>query len=64
LPFLVNNKPEYSVISCSKYNRFNHPSPVTLNRLENIGSEVLRTDKLGAVIIESDGYNIDIVEWK
>ena len=64
LPFLVRSKPDYSIISCGAYNKFNHPSVYTLNRLENIGSKVFRTDMQGAVILESDGYDIEVVEWR
>lgn len=64
LPFLVRSKPEYSIISCGAYNKFNHPSVNILYRLENIGSKVLRTDLQGAVIIESDGFDIEVVDWR
>ena len=64
IPFLVKSKPEYSIISCGTYNKFNHPSVNILNRLENISSKVLRTDMQGAIIIESDGFDIEVVEWR
>ncbi len=64
LPFLVKCKPKYSIISCGAYNKFNHPSVDILYRLENIGSEVFRTDMQGAVIIESDGFDIEVLDWR
>ena len=64
IPFLVKNKPEYSVISVGMFNKFDHPSKIVLNRLENICSNILRTDLYGAVILESDGFNIDVIDWR
>ncbi|MEO6694501.1 MAG: DNA internalization-related competence protein ComEC/Rec2 [Ignavibacteria bacterium] len=64
VPFILKNKPSVSVISCGMFNKFNHPSDIVLQRLKTSGSDVYRTDLQGAVIIESDGRNIEIVEWK
>jgi competence protein ComEC len=56
--FLVRCKPSYSVISCGLNNSFNHPSPVTLEKLKALNSTVFRTDLDGAVIFECDGKSI------
>ncbi|MEO8209204.1 MAG: DNA internalization-related competence protein ComEC/Rec2 [bacterium] len=64
IPFIIKNKPAYAVISCGMLNKFNHPSDIVLNRLANTGTIVYRTDLDGAVIIESDGNNIFMVDWK
>jgi competence protein ComEC len=64
IPFLINCKPEYAVISCGKDNLFGHPSELVLNKLELLGAKVFRTDKDGAVIFESDGKTIESVEWR
>jgi competence protein ComEC len=50
--------PKYAVISVGAKNKFGHPSPETLRRLENYGAKVLRTDLGGAVIFRSDGRNL------
>ena len=50
--FLERAKPERSVIQVSKNNMYGHPSPSTLERLNNAGSEIFRTDLDGAVIFE------------
>ncbi len=55
--FLENVKPKIAVISVGK-NSYGHPTPETLQRLENFGIHILRTDEYGDVIIESDGKNI------
>lgn len=64
IPFIIKNKPVYAVISCGMFNKFNHPSDVVLNRLEKTGTSTFRTDLDAAVIMESDGYEINIVDWK
>ena len=52
--FLNVVKPELAVISCSASNTYGHPSLETLRRLENAGTEICRTDRSGAVIVEVD----------
>jgi competence protein ComEC len=43
--------PNLSVISCSKNNRYGHPAPETINRLEESGSEIMVTYETGAIDI-------------
>lgn len=64
VPFLLNCKPEYAVISCGRDNVFGHPSDAVLAKLEILNSKVLRTDKDGAVIFESDGKGLELINWK
>lgn len=55
--FLSAVSPELAVISCGKNNEYGHPEEQTLNRLASVGSEVLRTDQSGDVVVTvwSDG---------
>ncbi|MBI5403765.1 MAG: DNA internalization-related competence protein ComEC/Rec2 [Ignavibacteriae bacterium] len=64
VPFLLNCRPEYAVISCGRDNVFGHPSDAVLAKLEILGSKVFRTDKDGAVIFESDGKGVELIKWK
>jgi competence protein ComEC len=48
-------RPQIAVISCGRGNRFGHPAPEVLQRLEAIGAAVLRTDLDGQITIETDG---------
>ncbi len=57
--FLENMEPKVAVISVGK-NSYGHPTPETLQRLENFAIHVLRTDEYGDIKIESDGNNIYI----
>lgn len=59
--FLENVNPKIAVISVGK-NSYGHPTSETLQRLENFGIHILRTDQNGDVIIKSDGQNIKIVK--
>jgi competence protein ComEC len=48
-------RPHIAVISCGRGNRFGHPAPEVLRRLDAIGAKVLRTDLDGQITIETDG---------
>ena len=62
--FLEQVKPDVSVISCGKKNRYGHPHKETLKRLEYIGSKVYRTDKEGAVSFEYQNWIWYLSLWK
>ena len=52
-------RPKIAVISCGRNNDYGHPAPSTLAALEAVaGLELFRTDRHGAVVIESDGRRI------
>ena len=50
--FLEAVSPDFTVVSCGRYNNYGHPSPETLDRLADVGSIIYRTDKTGAIIIK------------
>lgn len=50
--FLGLISPRLSLISCGKKNRYGHPHEELLDRLEQEGSRILRTDQLGAVFLQ------------
>lgn len=52
--FLKVVSPEYAVISDGKNNSYGHPHKVTLDNLEGVGADILRTDKLGTIIFSCD----------
>lgn len=47
--------PSAAIISVGKNNPFGHPSKEVLDKLKNLGTTVYRTDKLGTIIIRTDG---------
>lgn len=58
--FLQAVSPELTVISCGESNSYGHPHEETLKRLENLSSEVLRTDLAGTIVLGSDGKALSI----
>lgn len=60
--FLRAVTPEIAVISCGKGNTYNHPHTQAIERLQNAGAKIYRTDKLGEIIITTIGdgnYEVD-----
>jgi len=57
-------RPRAAVVSVGKRNTFGHPSAEVLERLERARLPLFRTDRDGAVIIESDGTRIGIRRTK
>ncbi|WP_078379632.1 DNA internalization-related competence protein ComEC/Rec2 [Sutcliffiella halmapala] len=49
-PFLNQIHPEYAVISAGRENRFGHPHDEVIERLEEIGVKIYRTDQKGAIL--------------
>ena len=50
--------PQIAVISDGKNNMYHFPTADVLNRLQNFGIKVLRTDQQGDINFVSDGNNI------
>ena len=62
--FLDAVRPEYAVISVGRYNKFHHPSPEVVRRLEGMNMNVSRTDDDGALIFETDGVTLSHIQWR
>ena len=62
--FLSLVSPRLAVVSVGAKNKFRHPSPENLRRLARKGTRILRTDRLGAIIITSDGREIRLERWR
>ena len=56
--FLASVKPEIAIISCGEGNKFGHPQEETLDKLAAAGVTVYRTDKVGTIILISDGKKV------
>ena len=61
--FLKKLKPELSIISCSSTNTYGHPSPETIQRLKDCGSQIEYTMKNGAITLETNGKNLRILRF-
>lgn len=53
----------YAVISAGKNNVFRHPHPAVLERYRSAGATIFRTDRDGAVSIDSDGQSLSVTPW-
>jgi competence protein ComEC len=61
--FLRAVGPRVAVISVGGRNAYGHPAPETLARLDAVAATVYRTDRDGAVILESDGRALTVSGW-
>jgi competence protein ComEC len=50
--------PSIALISAGRGNRFGHPTIEVLQRLEQSGAIVLRTDRDGEITLETDGRSV------
>jgi competence protein ComEC len=53
-------RPSVALISCGRGNRFGHPAMEVLDRLSAIGAAVFRTDRHGAITVETDGTTVRV----
>ena len=56
--FLREVNPKYAVISSGIDNDYNHPHEKILSRLNDVGAEILRTDKMGTIVAKVDGKEL------
>ena len=61
--FVSATHPDFAVISVGEHNLFGHPSPAIVKRWNSNGSKVFRTDKDGAILFTSDGYEVKRDYW-
>ncbi|MHA2612112.1 MAG: ComEC/Rec2 family competence protein [bacterium JZ-2024 1] len=58
--FLNVVSPSVVFISCGKNNRYGHPHPAVIDRLEKIGARIFRTDLLGTIRIRTNGNIVQV----
>ncbi len=56
-------KPKLAIISAGVANKFKHPHKDVLERFERYNAKILRTDISGAIILQSDGFEIKNINW-
>lgn len=59
---LAQIRPQVALISCGENNSYGHPHEETLERLEEVGSEVVVTTDYGAIMVEF-GKKIEVRSW-
>jgi competence protein ComEC len=58
LPFLRAVKPEFSLFTVGKNNRWGFPKPEVLANYREINSQILRTDEQGAITVFSSAAGL------
>lgn len=53
-------RPEYAVISAGKDNKYNHPNPEAVTRLQTYAQEILSTIQKGTITFFLDGKTVEI----
>lgn len=53
--FLAALSPRVAIVSCGRNNRYGHPHPEVIQRLDRHGAEIFRTDRDGGIVVETDG---------
>ena len=61
--FVREVDPQYGVISCGKDNDYGHPHQETLELYGKLATQLLRTDKLGTIVFETDGETLEYYTW-
>lgn len=62
--FIKTVSPKYALISAGIGNKFNHPHKEIIKRLNENKIKILRTDYYGAILMNLDGKNLSLVNWK
>jgi competence protein ComEC len=62
--FLKTVNPQYAIISAGLNNKYGHPAPLIVNRLQVLGVAIYRTDYQGDILVESSKSNLYIKTQK
>lgn len=60
--FLNEVNPKYAIISVGKDNKYGLPNNEVIQKINDLGCQIYRTDEIGTLIVKSDGKNINIKE--
>jgi competence protein ComEC len=58
--FVNGTAPTLAIVSAGAGNLFGHPTPAVIARYRQAGARVLRTDRHGAVFVETDGGRLHV----
>ena len=58
--FLGAVRPRLALVSVGAHNAYGHPSPAVMRALRDSGAQVLRTDRLGTIVVSTDGRHLEV----
>jgi competence protein ComEC len=61
--FVAAVRPAIAVVSVGRRNPYGHPDDDVLARLAAAGADIYRTDRDGAILIETDGRILTVTRW-
>jgi competence protein ComEC len=61
--FVRAMRPAVAVVSVGKANHFGHPVPEVIERYRAVGAEIYRTDRDGAVTVDTDGETLSVTAF-
>ncbi len=64
LEFLEAVNPKIGIVSAGVMNHFNHPAKSVISKLQNRNIEIRRTDEEGAILLVSNGEEINNIDWR
>jgi competence protein ComEC len=62
-PFIDALRPAAVIFSAGRGNRFGHPAPPVVARYRAANSLIFRTDEDGAIVLDTDGRNVEMRTW-
>jgi competence protein ComEC len=62
--FVAAVHPHDAVFTCGYRNRFGHPRPEVVARYRQAGSELLRSDQDGAILVDMDGGSFRLERYR
>lgn len=62
--FIEYVNPKIGIISAGVMNKFKHPSKLIIDKLKHRNIVIRRTDYEGAIILTSNGENINSINWR
>jgi competence protein ComEC len=61
--FVERVKPSIALVGVGRANPYGHPVPYVLERLQNAGAEVFRTDLEGQIYVSTDGKALEVMTY-
>jgi competence protein ComEC len=61
--FLTATRPELAIISVGAKNRYGHPAPDVLHRLDHLQIPAFRTDQSGTLRLQTDGHRLELYRY-